>query len=66
MERKRIIYMFLFVVLVLFFPSCHPRNVSDIKPNMTKEEVVSLWGKHPLPPLRLLMGRLLKHGSTIF
>jgi hypothetical protein len=33
-----------FVVLILVFTSCHPRHVSDIKPAMTKEEVVSLWG----------------------
>ena len=44
MGRKRIIYLFLFVVLILIFSSCHPRHVSDIRPNMTKEEVVSLWG----------------------
>jgi len=48
MERKRIVFLFLFVVLILFFYGCHPRRVSDIKPNMTKEEVVSLWGKTPL------------------
>jgi len=48
MERKRIHYVFLFIVLMLVFSSCHPRRVSDIKSNMTKEEVVSLWGKTPL------------------
>jgi len=44
MERNRIHYVFLFIVLMLVFSSCHPRHVSDIKPNMTKEEVMSLWG----------------------
>ena len=48
MERKRILYIFLFIVLVLVFSSCHPRHVSDIKQNMTKEEVASLWGRTPL------------------
>jgi hypothetical protein len=48
MERKRIIYLFLFGALVLVFSSCHPRHVLDIKLNMTKEEVVSLWGKTDL------------------
>jgi len=48
MERKRIIGLFFFVVLILFLPSCHPRHASDIKPNMTKEEVMSLWGETPL------------------
>jgi hypothetical protein len=44
MERKRIIYLFLFGALILVFSSCHPRHVSDIRPNMTKEEVISFWG----------------------
>jgi len=48
MERKRIICLFLFVVLILVFSSCHPRYVSDIKPAMTKKEVVSLWGRTDL------------------
>jgi hypothetical protein len=48
MEKKRVICLFLFAVLILVFSSCHPRRVSDIKSNMTREEVVSLWGKTPL------------------
>jgi len=45
MERKRIICLVLFVVLILVLSSCHPRHVSDIKLAMTKEEVISLWGR---------------------
>jgi len=45
MGRKKILCLFLFTVVTFVFSSCHPRHVSDIKPNMTKEEVVSLWGK---------------------
>ena len=48
MQRKRIICLFPLVVLILVFSSCHPRHVSDIKPAMTKEEVVSLWGRTAL------------------
>jgi hypothetical protein len=48
MERKGIISLFLFTILILAFSSCHPRHVSDIKPAMTKEEVVSLWGRTDL------------------
>jgi hypothetical protein len=54
MERKRIIYLFLLFALILVFSSCHPKRIfnprhfSDIKPNMTKEEVASLWGRTPL------------------
>lgn len=44
MEKKKIICLFLFVVSVFVFSSCHPRRISDIRPAMTKEEVVSLWG----------------------
>ena len=44
MEKKKIICLLLFVVLILVSSSCHSRNISDIKPAMTKEKVVSLWG----------------------
>ena len=57
MGRKRIVFLFLFVVLILIFSSCHPRHVSDIKPNMTKEEVVSLWGKTGRITYRTVNGR---------
>ena len=60
MERKRIICLFLFVVLILVFSSCHPRHVSDIKPNMTKEEVVSLWGKTDLITHRPVNGKTIE------
>ena len=48
MERKKFICLFLLGALFLVLSSCHPRRVSDIKPNMTREEVASLWGKTPL------------------
>jgi hypothetical protein len=57
MGRKRIIYLFLLVVVILIFSSCHPRHVSDIRPNMTKEEVVSLWGRTDLITYRTVNGR---------
>ena len=60
MGRKRIIFPFLFVVLILFSSSCHPRHVSDIKPNMTKEEVVSLWGRTDLITYRTVNGKTLE------
>jgi len=44
MERRKILYLFLSAIFVLVFSSCHARHVSDIKANMTKEEVLSLWG----------------------
>jgi hypothetical protein len=60
MERKRIICLFLFVVIILVFSSCHPRHVSDIKPNMTKEEVVSLWGKTDLITYKPVNGKTIE------
>jgi hypothetical protein len=60
MERKRIICLFLFVVIILVFSSCHPRHVSDIKPNMTKEEVVSLWGKTDLINYKPVNGKTIE------
>ena len=44
MGKKRGICLFLFVVLMLVISSCHPRQYSDIKLAMTKEEVTYLWG----------------------
>ncbi len=57
MKRKRICYGFLFIVLILVLSSCHPRHVSDIKPNMTKEDVVSLWGKTDLITYNTVNGK---------
>ena len=45
MNRGKIAVLFLFVVSALILSSCHPRHISDIKPNMTKQEVVALWGE---------------------
>ncbi len=60
MERKRVISVFLFAGLILVFSSCHPRHVSDIKPNMTKEEVVSLWGGTSLITYKTVNGKTLE------
>ncbi len=45
MEKKKIICLLLFFVLILVFYSCHSRKISDVKPAMTKEKVISLWGE---------------------
>ena len=66
MERKRIICLSLFVVLILIFSSCHPHYVSDIKPNMTKEEVVSSWGKTDLITYRNVNERSLETWEYYF
>lgn len=60
MGRKKILCLFLFAVLIFVFSSCHPRHVSDIKPNMTKEEVVSLWGKTDHITYRTVNGKTLE------
>ena len=60
MEKKKIIFLFLFVVLILVFSSCHPRHVSDIKPAMAKEEVVSLWGDTDLITYKTTNGATLE------
>jgi len=57
MKRERIACLFLLVGLILIFSSCHPRHVSDIKPNMTKNEVVSLWGTTDLITHRTANGK---------
>ncbi len=57
MEGKRIIDLAFLVVLILVLSSCHPRHVSDIKTNMTKEEVASLWGRTPVITYRTVNGK---------
>jgi hypothetical protein len=42
MKKKKIICLFVFLMLV--FSSCVSRSISAIKPAMTKEQVISLWG----------------------
>ena len=66
MSRRRIIYAFLFVALILIFSSCHPRYASDVKLNMTKEEVVSLWGKTDLVTFKNADGRSLETWEYYF
>jgi hypothetical protein len=48
MQGKRIVWLFSFIVLTLVFSSCHRRHVADIKPAMTKAEVISVWGQTPI------------------
>jgi hypothetical protein len=45
MENRKIVCLFLFVFLTLVLSSCQSHNISDIKPAMTKENVISLWGR---------------------
>lgn len=42
MKKKKIICLFVFLMLI--FSSCSSRSISAIKPAMTKEQVISLWG----------------------
>ncbi|MGZ3538248.1 MAG: hypothetical protein ACXVAB_09475 [Thermodesulfobacteriota bacterium] len=57
MKRKNICYGFFLIVLILVFSSCHPRHASDIRPNMTKEDVVSLWGTTDLITYKTVDGK---------
>ncbi len=44
MEKKKIVCLFLFATLIFVLSSCSSRSITDIKPAMTKEKVISLWG----------------------
>ena len=44
MEKKKSVFLLLSIVLIFVFSSCHTRSMTDIKPAMTKEKVISLWG----------------------
>ena len=60
MAGKWIFSLLLIAGLVFIFSSCHPRHVSDVKANMTKEEVVSLWGKTDLITHKTVDGKTLE------
>jgi hypothetical protein len=57
MERRRMIYLIFLVAFALVLSSCHPRHLSDIKQNMTKQEVARLWGRTPLISDRTVEGK---------
>ena len=60
MGKERITFLCLFVVLIFISSSCHPRRASDIRPNMTKEEVVSSWGRTDLITYKTTNGTTLE------
>ena len=60
MRREKIAYLFIFVALILILASCHARHVSDIKANMTKEEVTALWGPTNLITQKVVNGKTLE------
>jgi hypothetical protein len=45
MEKRKIICLFLFAILIFIFCSCHSRRPTDIKHGMRKEQVIALWGE---------------------
>jgi len=66
MKSKRSLCLFPFLILILVFSSCHARYVSDVKPAMTKEEVVSLWGKRGLVTYKTVNGRSIETWGYYF
>ncbi len=60
MKKKRISSLVLFTVLSFFLLSCHVRHASDIRPNMTKEDVVSLWGTTDLITYKTVNGKTIE------
>ncbi len=54
---KRFGYLFFLIVFILVFSSCHPRHASDIRPGMTKDDVVSVWGKTDLVTYNTVNGK---------
>lgn len=43
--RKQLIFTLVFVWVTLFLISCHVRYPSDIRPGMTMEDVIRVWGR---------------------
>ena len=66
MKLNRISYPLFLVALILIFSSCHPRHVSDIRPNMTKQEVESLWGTTGLITHKTVNGKTVENWEYHF
>jgi hypothetical protein len=55
--RKKVIFSLLSVWMVLLLASCHVRHPSDIRPGMTKEDVIRAWGGTYLPTQQIREGK---------
>ena len=55
--RKKVIFSFLSVWMVLLLASCHVRHPSDIRLGMTKEDVIRAWGGTYFPTHQIREGK---------
>jgi len=55
--RKKVIFTLLSVWMVLVLASCHVRHPYDIRPGMTKEDVLRTWGGTYLPSQQVREGK---------
>ena len=55
--RKQLILTLVFVWVTLFLVSCHVRYPSDIRPGMTKEDVIRVWGRRYLITYQMRDGK---------
>ena len=55
--KKKVILGFLSVWTVLLLVSCHVRHPYDIRPGMTKEDVIRAWGGTYLPSQQIRDGK---------
>ena len=55
--RNKVIFSFLSVWVVLLLASCHVRHPSDIRPGMTKEDVIRAWGETYYPTQQIRNGK---------
>jgi hypothetical protein len=55
--KDKVIIALLLVWMALFLASCHVRQPSEIRPGMTKEEVVRAWGGTYYPTQQIREGK---------
>ena len=55
--KKKVILSLLSIWMVLLLASCHVRHPSDIRPGMTKEDVVRVWGGTYYPTQQIRDGK---------
>jgi hypothetical protein len=58
--RKKVVFTLLLVWMALFLASCHVRHPSDIRPGMTREDVIRAWGETYLITHQMREGKQLE------
>jgi len=55
--RKKVIFALLLMAMIFLLASCHVRRPADIRPGITKEDVIRVWGGTYYPTQQIREGK---------